>query len=51
MTTFPLRESTRNPFVDALARIASAIDAFFEVIEEAQALAREADKRYHFVEW
>lgn len=50
MTTLPLRETARHPFADALAHVAAAVDAFFEVFEEAQALARAADKRYHFIE-
>ncbi|HEX5507519.1 MAG TPA: hypothetical protein VFX37_03355 [Pseudolabrys sp.] len=51
MTTLPLRETARHPFADALAHVAAAIDAFFEVFEEAQSLARAADKRHPFMEW
>jgi hypothetical protein len=52
MTTLPLRApQTHTPFADALARVAEAIDTMFEVFEDAQQMAREAHKRYPFIEY
>jgi hypothetical protein len=52
MTTFSLRAPhERTISIGALTRAVAALSALFEILEDAQTMARAAHQRYPFTEW